>query len=163
MLRFLKRSILQRSIIAALIVFLMAPPLAADEWPHPGIRSQVSGKSFAELVTALNTAIKNNGMFAVTKASASAGAKRRGIDIAGNMVIGVFRNDYAVRMLAASVEAGMEAPLRFYITGQSDGSASLTYRTPTAIFAPYGSADLDEMASELDIIFAAIAAQAVAP
>ena len=57
----------------------------------------------------------------------------------------------------------MEAPLRFYITGQSDGSASLTYRTPTAIFAPYGSADLDEMASELDIIFAAIAAQAVAP
>ena len=85
MLRFLKRSILQRSIIAALIVFLMAPPLAADEWPHPGTRSQVSGKSFAELVTALNTAIKNNGMFAVTKASASAGAKRRGIDIAGNM------------------------------------------------------------------------------
>ena len=152
MLRFLKRSTLQRSIIAALSVFLMAPPLAADEWPHPGTRSQVSGKSFAELVTALNTAIKNNGMFAVTKASASAGAKRRGIDIAGNMV-----------MLAASVEAGMEAPLRFYITGHSDGSASLTYRTPTVIFAPYGSADLDDMAGELDIIFAAIAAQAVAP
>ena len=48
-------------------------------------------------------------------------------------------------------------------TANADGSANLTYRTPTAVFAPYKSAALDEMAAELDAIFAAIAAQAVGP
>ena len=110
---------------------------------------------------ALNGAIKDNGMFTVSKASASAGAKRRGIDIAGNMVIGVFRNDFAVRMLAASIEAGIEAPLRYYITDDGDGTATLTYRTPSAVFAPYENAALDDLAGELDVIFAAIAEQAV--
>ena len=77
------------------------------------------------------------------------------------MVIGVFRNDYAVRMLEASTEAGIEAPLRFYLTDDGDGSATLTYRTPSAVFAPYGKAALDEMAGELDVIFGAIAEKAV--
>jgi uncharacterized protein (DUF302 family) len=129
------------------------------EWPHPGTRSLPSEKSFAELVTALNGAIKDNGMIAVSKASA--GAKRRGIDIAGNMVIGVFRNDFAVRMLAASIEAGIEAPLRFYLTDDGDGTATLIYRTPTAVFAPYGNASLNDIAGELDAIFEAISEQAM--
>ncbi|MBT3170107.1 MAG: DUF302 domain-containing protein [Rhodospirillaceae bacterium] len=154
---------LKHSVFATLILFLLAPPLGAAEWPHPGTRSLASEKPFAELVTALSGAIKDNGMFTVSKASASAGAKRRGVDIAGNMVIGVFRNDYAVRMLDASIQSGIEAPLRFYLTANADGSANLTYRTPTAVFAPYKSAALDEMAAELDAIFAAIAAQAVEP
>ena len=129
------------------------------EWPHPGTRSLPSEKSFAELVTALNGAIKDNGMIAVSKASA--GAKRRGIDIAGNMVIGVFRNDFAVRMLAASIEAGIEAPLRFYLTDDGDSTATLIYRTPTAVFAPYGNASLNDIAGELDAIFEAISEQAM--
>lgn len=143
----------------ALILLFLAPLPAAAEWPHPGTRALPSDKSFAELVKALNGAIKDNGMFAVSKASA--GAKRRGIDIAGNMVIGVFRNDYAVRMLAASIEAGIEAPLRYYVTDDGDGTATLIYRTPSAVFAPYGKAELNEIAGELDAIFAAIAAQAI--
>ena len=129
------------------------------EWPHPGTRSLPSEKSFAELVTALNGAIKDNGMIAVSKASA--GAKRRGIDITGNMVIGVFRNDFAVRMLAASIEAGIDAPLRFYLTDDGDGTATLIYRTPTAVFAPYGNASLNDIAGELDAIFEAISEQAM--
>ena len=129
------------------------------EWPHPGTRSLPSEKSFAELVTALNGAIKDNGMIAVSKASA--GAKRRGIDITGNMVIGVFRNDFAVRMLAASIEAGIDAPLRFHLTDDGDGTATLIYRTPTAVFAPYGNASLNDIAGELDAIFEAISEQAM--
>ncbi len=152
--------IIERWAALAVILLFLVPLPAVAEWPYPGTRSLPSEKSFAELVQAVNGAIKANGMFAVSKASASAGAKRRGVDIAGNMVIGVFRNDFAVRMLAASVEAGIEAPLRFYLTENNDGTASLTYRTPSAVFAPYGSAALDEMAGELDTIFAAIAAEA---
>lgn len=151
----------KRWAVLAVILLFLAPLPAAAEWPHPGTRSLSSEKSFAELVTALNGAIKENGMIAVSKASASAGAKRRGIDIAGNMVIGVFRNDFAVRMLAASIEAGIEAPLRFYLTDDGDGTATLTYRTPSAVFAPYGNAALNDIAGELDAIFAAISEQAI--
>jgi uncharacterized protein (DUF302 family) len=94
----------------------------------------------------------------VTRASASAGAKSRGIKIPGNLVIGVYRNDFAVRMLKASVPAGIEAPLRFYLTENTDGKATLTYRKPSAVFAPYDSKDLDKLAGELDGIWAKIVA-----
>jgi len=63
-------------------------------------------------------------------------------------------------MLQASVPAGVEAPLRLYVTENADGSATLSYRTPSAIFAPYGNAKLDTVAKELDPIFERIASDA---
>ena len=80
--------------------------------------------------------------------------------IAGNAVVMVFRPDFAVRMLAASVDAGVEAPLRLYITEQPDGGTRLSWRRPSSVFAPYGVPGLDAMAAELDPILARIAAQA---
>jgi uncharacterized protein (DUF302 family) len=59
-------------------------------------------------------------------------------------------------MLKASIPAGVEAPLRLYLSERADGTARLSYRLPSHVFAPYGSADLDEMAKELDAIFARI-------
>jgi uncharacterized protein (DUF302 family) len=95
-------------------------------------------------------------MFVVTRASASKGAASRGLTIPGNMVLGVYRNDFAVRMLEASIPAGIEAPIRFYVTENADGLASLSYRVPSAVFAPYedGGAVLAALAGELDRIFA---------
>ena len=146
-----------------LMVSAVAPlqALEAGDFPAPGFHVMATLHGFGALVKRLDGAIKDNGMFAVTRASASKGASSRGITIPGNMVIGVYRNDFAVRMLEASVPAGIEAPLRFYVTENADGTASLSYRAPSATFAPYGSAALDEMAVELDAIFAAIAAAAV--
>jgi len=63
-------------------------------------------------------------------------------------------------MLNASVPAGIEAPLRFYLTEQADGTTTLAYRKPSAVFAPYGSAELNAMATELDQIFSDIATRA---
>jgi uncharacterized protein (DUF302 family) len=71
-----------------------------------------------------------------------------------------FRNDLAVRMLEASVAAGIEAPLRLYVTEDADGTAKLTYRLPSAVFAPYRHPELDRLAAELDVLFARIAADA---
>jgi len=51
--------------------------------------------------------------------------------------------------------------LRFYVTQNVNGTARLSYRRPSAVFKPYGSADLDAMAGELDVIFARIAKDAV--
>lgn len=149
---------------AALIaVGLLAAPAtqAGDAATHPATEIVATSKSFGALVKSVNAAVKANGMFVVTRASASVGAARRDIEIPGNMVVGVYRNDFAVRMLEASVPAGIEAPIRFYLTENADGSATLSYRTPSDLFSPYGSAALDAMAAELDTIFAKIATDAV--
>ncbi|MBI4757153.1 MAG: DUF302 domain-containing protein [Betaproteobacteria bacterium] len=128
--------------------------------PHPGTRELRSAQGFDALTRRLERAVEANGMGLVAQASASRGAAARGVKIPGNAVLMVFRNDYAVRMLAASVPAGIEAPLRFHVTENADGSASLTWRTPSAVFAPYASPALDAMAGELDPIFERIAREA---
>ena len=116
------------------------------------------------LVEKLDQAVTDNGMFVVTRASASKGAAGRGITIRGDMVVGVYRNDFAVRMLEASVPAGIEAPIRFHIYETADGKANLAYWTPSTVFKPYdGGETLRLMAEELDSIFALIAQQAIAP
>lgn len=143
----------------ALLTLGSAASVRAGELP--GAQTLVSPHDFAALVTKLEAAVTEHKMVVVAKASASQGAAARGVKIPGNAVIMVFRNDYAVRMLEASVPAGIEAPLRFYVTENADGKTSLTWRAPSAIFAPYGSASLDEMARELDPVFAAIARDAV--
>lgn len=120
--------------------------------------------SFKELNGRLNAAIKENGMRRVTGASASAGAKNRGLTIPGNRIVGVYRNDFAVRMLEASLAAGIEAPIRYYVTEGTDKNATLSYKTPTTVFSPYfedGGDALKALAKELDELFAKIANEAV--
>lgn len=145
-----------------LVLSLTALDKAAAESDHPlpGTVSIESSYSFQELSGRLEEAVEANDFAVVTRASASAGAAARDVSIPGNLVIGVYRNDYAVRMLEASVAAGIEAPLRFYVTENPDGTATLTYRKPTAIFAPYGVPELDAMAGELDPVWQQIAEQA---
>jgi len=117
--------------------------------------------SFEELEERLIQSVADHRMGLVAHASASRGARARGIDIPGNAVVGVFRNDYAIRMLNASVAAGLEAPLRVYLTENADGSATLRYRLPSVVFAPYSDPELDRLARELDDVFARIVADAV--
>ena len=133
--------------------------------PRQGWAVHDTAQGYSELLDSLKTAIKAEGMYLVTQAGPTAAAKRRGITIPGNRVLGVYRNDYAVRALAASTAAMIEAPIRFYVTENDDGTATLSYRTPSAVFAPYldeGGEELSALAAELDAIFAAIAERAVA-
>lgn len=155
------RQLVGAVVFSMMILAVSVAGHAANDRPYPGTQVVATEFGFADLRQRLETAIEANGMAVVTRASASAGAEGRGIKIAGNIVLGVYRNDFAVRMLAASVPAGIEAPLRFYITENSDGTATLTWRRPSAVFAPYESADLDAMAAELDAIWDTIVKQAV--
>jgi len=88
-------------------------------------------------------------------------AAGQGIAIPGNAVLLVFNNAFARRMLAASVEAGIEAPLRIYVTQRADGRIAVAWPRPASVFAPYKSAALDAMAAELDALFERIVADAV--
>ncbi|MGB0632179.1 MAG: DUF302 domain-containing protein [Alphaproteobacteria bacterium] len=148
--------------MAIMAAFGMPQAATADmATPYPGTKIIETGKSYGDLVKSLNAAVKANKMGLVTRASATVGAKSLGKTIPGNMVVGVYRPDFAIRMLKASVPAGIEAPIRFYITEDpASGKATLTYRTSSSVFNPYKNADLDAMAKELDAIFAKIAADA---
>jgi uncharacterized protein (DUF302 family) len=141
-----------------------APALAEMPATAPaGWQVMKTPHGYADLVARLEKAIADNKMGLVTKASATVGAKQQlNQDIAGNTVIGVYRPDFAVRMLEASIPAGIEAPIRFYVTENADGSADLSYKAPSFVFAPYadGGEALKALAVELDAIFAKIAADA---
>ena len=140
------------------------PAMGQNSSPYSGTKIVKTSHSYKTPVQRLGEAVAKNKMGLVNRASATLGAMRvLGLTIPGNMVIGVYHPRFAVRMLKASVPAGIEAPLRFYITENADKTATLTYRPPTSIFAPYGSAALDAMARELDGIFAAIARNAASP
>ncbi len=132
--------------------WLLAAALSAGAAP-PATVAVRTAHGFDAAAQRTEQAIEANGMGLVASASASRGAAARGVKIPGNMVLMVFRNDYAVRMLAASVAAGIEAPLRLYLTENADGSTTISYVRPSAVFAPYGSAALDAMARELDPVF----------
>lgn len=133
------------------ISLAVAVPALAGEMPHFKTKA-----SFLQAEKNLTAAIKKNKMGLVNKASATHGAAAIGVKIKGNRVFGVYHPRFAVRMLRASIPAGIEAPIRIYLYENADGTATITYKKPSDVFRPYGSADLDKMAAELDAIFAKI-------
>lgn len=141
----------------------------ADEhgdWPQEGWEVIETDKGYSQLIENLHEAVLEANMFVVTEASPTAAAVARGETIPGNRVIGVFRNDFAVRIIRLSVPAMIEAPLRFYVTETPTGTATLSWKTPSAVFASYtqdSDSELTEIASELDEIFARIADLATQP
>ncbi|MGR3614427.1 MAG: DUF302 domain-containing protein [Paracoccaceae bacterium] len=137
---------------------------AGDLAPREGWVVRETGKPYADLVKDVRAAVKKNGLIVVTQAGPTKAAAKRGITIPGNRVIGVFNNDYAVKVLATSTAAMIEAPLRMYVTEESDGTGTLSYKTPSYVFAPYsdeGGSRLIKLGQELDTKFNAIAADAL--
>jgi uncharacterized protein (DUF302 family) len=151
------------SILGALVVMSVITISAKAENPTPysGMQSVETGIPILDYQEALIEAVSANNMGVVAQACADCGAKAAlGKEIPKNRVIMVFHPRFAVRMLEASVAAGIEAPLRLYLTEQEDGTAKVTYRLPSHVFGAYEVDALDEMGRELDEIFARIVADA---
>ena len=122
--------------------------------------------TYKALIERVDAAAKANKIGIVTRASATAGAKKV-LDktIPGNMVVGLYHPRFAVRMLEASVQAGVEAPIRVYLTENADGTTTLSYKTPSHVFAPYmddGGDALKALAQELDALFDKLTKEAAA-
>ncbi len=154
-----------RLLLAIVLIAGSAPLLAGpDMTDRPGFAVHPTDKTYAALVDDVLAAVRANGMGVVTQAGPTGAAAKRGITIPGNRVIGVFNNDFAVRILAISTAAMIEAPIRFYVTENADGTATLSYKIPSHVFAPYadeGSVGLVELAAQIDAVFARIAEAAV--
>jgi uncharacterized protein (DUF302 family) len=151
-------------IAAAALVLCTASAAGALE-PRDGWAVAPSAKSYVELLEDLKAAVTAEKMGLVTEAGPTEAAAKLGVTIPGNRVVGVFRPDFAIRTLQANEAAMIEAPIRFYVTENADGAATLSYKTPSFVFAPYmdeGGDALRGVATELDAIFAAIAERALA-
>ena len=153
-----------RGLILALMMAFVTPALAGSIASRDGWAVHETDLSHSALFDRLKASVKAEGMIIVTRAGPTKAAARRGITIPDNMVVGVYNNDFAVRALGFSTAAMIEAPIRFYLTGDEDGTATLSYKLPSHVFAPYfdeGGQGLRDLAAELDAKFAAIAAGAV--
>lgn len=153
-----------RRFIYAFVMIVLATATGAEMAPRDGWSVQPTDKPYAQLIDDVKAAVKANKFGVVTQAGPTGAAKKRGITIPGNRVIGVFNNVYAVRVLELSTAAMIEAPIRMYVTETSNGTATLSYKLPSTVFAPYVSeagSELEAIAGELDAHFAKIAAAAV--
>ncbi len=147
-------------LLSFLIAILALPVRAENPTPYSGTQVIETGQPFDVFVEKLTASIAANKMGLVGNACATCGARNIGVTIPGNRVMMIFNPHFAVRMLKASKASGIEAPIRLYITEQPDGKARLTYRLPSHVFGVYKVPALDNMAKELDEIFARIVSQA---
>ena len=131
---------------------------------QPGWVIMKSAFDYPTMIKRVNAAAKAHKIGIVSRASATVGAaKVLNKKIPGNMVVGLYHPRFAVPMLQASIAAGIEAPIRVYITENSDGTATLSYKKPSTVFAPYmkeGGDKLKNLAEELDGLFASLTKQA---
>lgn len=146
-----------------LLGLLAALAAATAGWAQAPADTRVlpTRHKFEVLIKRAESAVERHGLGVVATASASRGAAARGVKIPGNAVVMVFRNDLAVRLIAANVAAGIEAPLRLYLTENAGGTSTLSYRLPSAVFAPYRHSEVDKLAAELEVMLARIAADAL--
>lgn len=143
-----------RALFFVLLLALATPALADSSNITVTVETR---KPFAPYIDALTKAIAANGFNIVGIACATCAIQNVFQEtIPGNRVFLFFRPDYARRMLRASTEAGIEAPIRLYVTEAEDGSATVSYRMPSAVFGVYGIDALTTMGLELDVHVEAI-------
>jgi uncharacterized protein (DUF302 family) len=141
--------------VSVILLALTTGPGAAYETLEGRVKL-TARVAFTTFAAALKQAITQHKLGLVCHANAQVGAASVGKTIPGNQVLMVYRPDFAIRMLAADVEAGFEAPIRLYIYENADGSATLSYVKPSTVFKPYQNAALDQLAAELDALVEAI-------
>ena len=139
------------TILASAMALMALRPASAET--AAGYQTVHSKWPYAELEEKLKAAIVKNKMNPVNRASASDGAKGRGVSIRGDAVIGVFRNDFAVRMLEANVDAGIEAPVRLHLVEEADGTTTIRYYKPSALFGRYEGDAIKALGKDLDGVF----------
>ena len=106
-------------------ILCLVPGFAAADGvpPREGWKVMDTELTHSELLERLLQAVPEEGMGVVTQAGPTAAARERGIDIPENRVVGVFNNDYAVRILALSTPAMIEAPISRHSRASSTGGS----------------------------------------
>ncbi|MEW5788896.1 MAG: DUF302 domain-containing protein [Pseudomonadota bacterium] len=91
----------------------------------------------------------------VAHVNGQANCAKRGITVAADQILEVFRPDFAIRVWKAHKPAGIDIPLRIHLYETASGT-QVAFRTAREVFAPYANPELDAIAGELDPLFAGI-------
>jgi uncharacterized protein (DUF302 family) len=146
----------------ALLILTAVSASAENPAPYSGMVTVETHKRFEDFVKTVEPAIRQHDFNIVGIACGSCAVKSLGKTIPGNRVFFFFAPRYAIRMLTASTAAGIEAPIRLYVTENPDGTALVTYRLPSHVFGAYEVAELTRMGEELDGMVGTILASALA-
>jgi uncharacterized protein (DUF302 family) len=152
-----------RFVFATLMLAILSTLPSFGHAVENGTRAIVSDLSYWGVITRLEAAIKRQKLKIISRASVRGTERQKKLGIPGNMVIGAFDDEYTTRILRANVAAGIEAPIRFYITRHPDDkTTTLWYRRPSWVLAPYSdkTGELRAVGEELDKIMETIAAEA---
>lgn len=149
-----------------MIVLVTAHSALAEVRERPGWVVLHTSYDYATLAERVKSAAAKQKLGIVSQASATIGAKKLlNKTIPGNTVIGLYHPRFAVPMLEASIAAGIEAPIRVYVTENADKTATLSYKKPSHVFSAYmdeGGERLKNLATELDTVFDTLATEAAA-
>lgn len=155
-----------RYLIAAVFLVITTHAAFAEMQERPGWVVLATSHDYATLAERVKTAAARQKLGVVSQASATVGAKQvLNKTIPGNTVIGLYHPRFAVPMLEASIAAGIEAPIRVYVTENADKTATLSYKKPSHVFSPYmdeGGEGLKTLATQLDLLFDTLATEAAA-
>ncbi len=128
----------------------------ADDTPDTGVRVIDSSLPPDIFRARLVAAVTDNGLQVLDGACGKCSITT--IDVAADdtEIITVYAPDLTLRMMQAGAAAGSDAPLRFYLTRQPDGTSRLTYHLPSQALAVFNAPDLKPVAEDLDRTFARI-------
>jgi uncharacterized protein (DUF302 family) len=118
----------------------------------PSMKTFTTSLSAEETVSGLLAAIEAENMRVVAHINGQANAAKMGKEVPADQILEVFRPDFAIRVWAACKPAGHDIPLRIHVYEDGD-DVKVACRLPSEVFAPFGSAELDAIGAELDVIF----------
>jgi uncharacterized protein (DUF302 family) len=108
--------------------------------------------SAEQAVERLIAGIEAQNMRLVAQINGQANAAKLGKIVPADQILEVFRPDFAIRVWNACKAAGHDIPLRIHVYEDGD-EVKVACRLPGEVFAPFGSAELDSIGAELDVIF----------
>lgn len=108
--------------------------------------------SVADAADRLVAAVAAYPMGLVAHIDGQANCAKKGLSVAADQILEIFRPDYAVRVWAAEKGAGVDIPLRIHLY-EADGRTWVAHRPASAVFRPYVNPQLDVLGAELDAIF----------
>lgn len=88
----------------------------------------------------------------VAHINGQANAAKRGLSVAPDQILEVFRPDFAIRVWQADKSAGIDIPIRIHVYSEN-GETHIAMHRMSDVFASYHNAQLDEIAVELQPIF----------
>ena len=106
-------------------------------------------------IDALKTGIESANMRIVAHINGQANAAKIGKEVPADQILEVFRPDFAIKVWNACKPAGLDIPIRIHVY-EVDAEVIVACRMPSEVFAPFESAELDEVGKELDAIFDSI-------